>query len=451
MTAAALAVLCAFSANAAQPASSAAKEPAKEEAKGNLKIYGFVRNYFAFDSRESTAGTGDLFYYLPKDENISTGGEDLNAIPSFRFLSITSRLGFDVTGYKFGSTEFGAKIETDFYNGLAGKGTAGVNFPSTSSLSGTAILRLRQAYVTLAWKDLADGDISVNMKIGQAWHPISADQPAVFSLETGAPFNPFSRTPQVTTDFNFGKHFTLTGSFLWQQQYLSTGPDGASANYMKYGCTPEFYYALSYKAGGFLMRAGATVLSIKPRALGKVGNQTVHVSDRITTMSPYFYVQYTKKNVQVKAKTVYGSAGEHFGLMSGYGITSTDANDGHYEYAPLHSSSSWASVSVGKKWQGTFMAGYIKNLGANTDFVGTTGTYKDNFYFNANGAKNLDSVWRLVPAVCYNAGKFTLGLEYNLTCARYGSMSSINARGLATQDLHNIINHRVQMMVKFSF
>ena len=35
--------------------------------KNNFKLYGFVRNYFAFDSRESVSGTGDLFYYLPKD------------------------------------------------------------------------------------------------------------------------------------------------------------------------------------------------------------------------------------------------------------------------------------------------------------------------------------------------------------------------------------------------
>ena len=38
---------------------------AQEQPKNNFKLYGFIRNYFIFDSRESVSGTGDLFYYLP--------------------------------------------------------------------------------------------------------------------------------------------------------------------------------------------------------------------------------------------------------------------------------------------------------------------------------------------------------------------------------------------------
>ena len=34
----------------------------KEELKNHFSLYGFIRNYFAFDSRESASGTGNLFY-----------------------------------------------------------------------------------------------------------------------------------------------------------------------------------------------------------------------------------------------------------------------------------------------------------------------------------------------------------------------------------------------------
>ncbi len=43
------------------------------------------------------------------------GDNDLNAVGSFRFAALTSRLGVDVKGYRFGGWDMGAKIETDFY------------------------------------------------------------------------------------------------------------------------------------------------------------------------------------------------------------------------------------------------------------------------------------------------------------------------------------------------
>ena len=428
---------------------------AKEEMKNHFKLYGFVRNFFAFDTRESNAGTGDLFYYVPKDVAMNEdGSQDLNQQSSFRFLALTSRVGLDMYGYQIGRTMFGAKIETDFYAGLTG----------SPKINGTAQLRLRQAYMTIGWNDLKMGQentASVNLKLGQAWHPMAVDQPHVLALETGTPFNPFSRTPQVLMDASLGDHFIVSGAAIWQMQYLSTGPGGASAEYIKYGCIPEAYIGLTYKtAGGFLAKAGLDILSIKPRRTGvNSDGVTVKVSDRITTVSPYIYLQYTARKFEVKAKTIYSQAGEHLYLMSGYGITDNTAADGHYEYAPIQASSTWASVSYGSKWQVMLMGGYIKNLGATEDFVNTAGkTDADDFYFNSNGAKNLsngaknlNSMWRIIPTVAYNVGKFTLALEYNITAARYGDGLSYNARGLSLEGLHWVYNNRIQMMARFTF
>ena len=438
----------------ALPSFAATKEskdnaPVKEHLQNHFKFYGFIRNFFAFDTRESTAGTGDLFYYLPKDQKLNELGDDLNAMPSFRFLALTSRVGVDVRGYQVGSTSFGAKVEADFYSGLTSTATS-------SKINGTAQFRLRQAYVTIGWKDLpmsGDAKAAVALKIGQAWHPMAADQPHVFSLETGAPFGPFSRTPQVTMDANLGKHVILTASAIWQQQYLSQGPSGASAEYIKYSCTPEGYLGVSFKSdNGFLARIGSNVLSIKPRRTGLNSKGVeVKVSDRITTFSPFIYLQYKSGKFEAKAKSTFSQAGEHMNLMSGYGITEK-FDDGHYEYAPIQTSSTWASVSYGKKWQFMLMGGYIKNLGATKDFVNKGGvTDKSDFYFSGNGSKNLNSMWRVIPAVTYNIGKFTLGLEYNVTAAQYGDGKSYNARGLSLEGLHWVYNNRIQAMVKFTF
>ena len=341
----ALAVVALFAPAAKAFASEPADASAKIEKPSHFKFYGFIRNYFAFDSRESKSGTKDLFYYIPKDEELNAKGEDMNANPTFRFLAITSRVGLDVKDYQFGKTKVGAKIEPAFYcmNG------------------NVAVLRLRQDYATLGWDGLGkDGKQSTSLKIGQAWHPIAADQPYVIDLETGTPFNPFSRTPQVMLDHNFSKNFTLTGGFIWQMQYLSSGPNGASDNYIKYGCTPEFYAGVTFKSNnGFTGRVGMDVLSIKPRWRNSAGDK---VDDRITTVSPYVYAQYSKDAFAVNAKVVYASAGEHFNMLSGYGVTDINS-DGSWEYAPLHSTASYLSVKYGRKLQVQGMIGHMKNLG----------------------------------------------------------------------------------------
>lgn len=437
----ALAVVALFAPAAKAFASEPADASAKIEKPSHFKFYGFIRNYFAFDSRESKSGTKDLFYYIPKDEALNAKGEDMNANPTFRFLAITSRVGLDVKDYQFGKTKVGAKIETDFYcmNG------------------NVAVLRLRQAYATLGWDGLGkDGKQSTSLKIGQAWHPIAADQPYVIDLETGTPFNPFSRTPQVMLDHNFSKNFTLTGGFIWQMQYLSSGPNGASDNYIKYGCTPEFYAGVTFKSNnGFTGRVGVDVLSIKPRWRADDGEK---VGDRLTTANPYIYAQYSKGAFSVNGKVVYASAGEHFNMLSGYGVTDVNS-DGSWEYAPLHSTASYLSVKYGRKLQVQGMIGHMKNLGTSKSLYedpanpGYTST--DNVYISGNGFHNLNQIIRVTPTVVYNLGKLSFGLEYDITSAQYGKYAvdgHVNSsNGLVDGDIHWVTNHRLLGMVKFTF
>ena len=225
----ALSLVCssAFAAEVAKEANAEAPAAKKvDNIWSHLKPYGFIRTYFAFDTRESYAGTEELFYFIPKDRNMKDG-EDLNAVPGFRFAALTSRLGLDILGYEVGDYKFGGKFEMDFYAGLNGS-------------TGTAQLRLRQAYVTVAngprfWK------------IGQAWHPFAQDLPDIFSLDTAMPFGPFNRSPQVNFEWKFTEWGSLTAALLWQMQYTSTGPEGAVANYIKYSCTPEGYLGLNFK------------------------------------------------------------------------------------------------------------------------------------------------------------------------------------------------------------
>ena len=451
---------------------SAADKEQRVEPKNNFKLYGFIRNYFVYDSRESKSGTGDLFYYLPLDVSMNEAGtQDMNATGSFRFLALTSRLGVDVSGYNLGNVHFGAKIEGDFYSGLSSIDAPKVNgLTGNTKVSGTATARLRQAYATITWKDLPLNDenkASVALKIGQAWHPMGADIPHVFSLEAGAPFGPFSRTPQVTMDASLGKHWIVSASAIWQMQYQSSGPSGSSAEYIKYACTPEMYAGITFKSKGFLARAGIDLLSIKPRNYGIVKvtipdpvssepnvtkqiNSKVKVSDRKTSLLGYLYAQYSYKNFSIKAKTTYGGGGEHMNLMSGYAKVGEN-EDGSWNYASLRNSSSWLSMSVGKKWQGVLFLGYVKNFGLAQ--AASAPLAKSDVYFCGNGFSNINQLYRINPQVLYNIGKLNIGLEYQWTSVQYGKYADgkLNAFGLATEGLHWVGNHRVNLLVKYNF
>lgn len=395
---------------------------------GKIQLYGFIRTYAAYDSRESLSSIEDFFYYMPKDRNM-VGDNDLNAVSSFRFAALTSRLGVDVKGYEFGGWDMGAKIETDFYAGVSG-------------VTGTALLRLRQAYVTFGYDDLS-------FKVGQAWHPLASDQPDVLSLNAGAPFNPFSRTPLFMIDYEFGD-FSVDLAAIWQMQYTSAGPNGAAADYIKYAKTPEVYLGLNYSDDGFLARLGVDMLSIKPRHINAAG---AALSDRITTFTPFLYLQYSDDDFTVKAKTVLAQGGEHMNLNGGYAVTAASAengvldNEASWNYTPTRNSSSWISLKYGRALQGVLFAGYVKNFGTAEEIVSP-----EYLYFSKNSFSNMNSMWRVTPTILYNLGKLTLGLEYDVTGVQYGDFGGDDAKfGLATQNLRWVTNHRVQAMVKFTF
>jgi len=479
-------VLCALLLTLSLPAqeASAAKQAKKEAVKSHLKQhfkpYGFVRNYFTYDSRESWSGTADLYNYQPKDiswnqteAQAAASGvprEDLNAQSTFRFLSLTTRVGLNITGYKWRNTEFGGTIEADFYAGLSAK------TGQSHSVGGVAQFRLRHAYMTMAWDSLpmSNNFARVSLTVGQTWHPMAADLCDVIALNSGAPFGPFNRSPQVKMDARLGSYFTLTVAGLWQMQYMSIGPAAKlgddpvlSGEYMAYGKTPEAYLGLSFHDKGWILRAGADVLSIKPRHIGSVlgaGGTEVKVSvkDRITTASPFLYLQYKQGDFSFKAKTIFAESGEHMNMDGGYGVKAVNP-DGSWQYTPMRASASWLSLVYGgnvgsqedkhpQKLQGILFGGYVHNLGSKDPLcdVNADGVIDKTELFYTRSFK-MRQMWRLSPTLLYTVGKFQLGLEYEITSVRYGEGSINPANGLAENNLHWVTNHRVQLMTKFNF
>ena len=418
---------------------------AQEEVPAQFKLYGFIRNYMAFDTHEVNAGTQDLYFYMPKDRRLAEDGRDLAEVPTFRMLALTTRLGLNVSGYRIGETKVSGAVEGDFYcmNGSV------------------ATFRLRQAYIGMLWDNLELGDLLVN--VGQTWHPMAADMPHMTNLETGAPFNPFNRSPQIMAHWTVGK-FTWTGGILYPMQYLPTGPNGKSADYNKYGLIPEVYLGVALKSGGFLGKVGVDFFSIKPRWNAPVITQasvdgderilkydvenTKQLQTRLYAISPFVYLQLTNGKFQLKAKSVLAQAGEHMNLLSGYGAT-FDWNRLQLTYTPMQDLVSFVSFQYGRKWQIMCMAGYMQRLGTTKALFAYDNADVASLWLNTSADPSIQQAFRATPTLAYNLGKLTFSLEYNCTGAFFGE-GPYNRGGLYGSG-HWVLNHRIEQMVKFNF
>ena len=422
---------------------------AAAQEKFNFKFYGFVRNYACYDTRESLTSNSEQFYYMPKDVKLDADGNDINAQPNMMLLSITTRLGLNITGPEFLGAKTSAKIESDF----AGFGTS------------NTVLRIRQAYAKMDWEHN-------KLLVGQAWHPMMGDMmPDVFSLETGAPFTPFSRTPQVRYDY-VNKGVTLTATALYQFQYTSYGPDGASFNYARNAVVPEIYLQAMYKNGGFQIGAGVDMLTIKPRqsySWNVIENNPIYTEDGspvtdqngnqvfeskqvsktfkcneapVVSFTPTLFASYKADRWGIKGRVTYAQNAAHLSMISGYGVTAIKEN-GEQEYGTINSLGGWIDATYKQPLKKGYLqfccfAGYTKNLGCEKEIVG-------DIYMR--GEKNMDYMWRVAPSVLYTHNALQIGVEYNPTTVGYGEKN----KNYTMYNPRPVTNHRICALLKYNF
>lgn len=388
------------------------------------EIYGFIRNYFTYDSRNCVQSNEGLFNMLPNDiKKGAIPGEDLNAIPSVRFLSMTTRFGVNVTGPEILGAKSTAKFESDF----------------CGASSGTAFnLRIRQAYAKLAWE-------KSDLLVGQAWHPMSGDlMPEVFSLATGAPFNPFNRSPQVRYNYAPIKGLSFTAAALYQYQYTSVGLDSKTSNtYQRNAMVPELFVGMTAKGKHLTGGWGVNASTIAPRVTTDVYEDgenigAMRVNERLTSYSAMVFGSLKVDDLSVRAKAMYGQNTSHMQQPTGYGIVSV-SDKGINAYESMQLGSAWITMMYGKKLRYGFFGGWLKNFGsAGNNFVSTP-VVRNN--------TGMDQAYRFSPIVTYKVENLTIGLEYEHTATAYGTYQSNGT----VSDTHWVANNRVCMMLKYDF
>ena len=386
-----------------------------DEPVNSLKVYGYVRNDFYFNSRLNQESIDGLFFLYPKPVSLNAANADINAVPQAEMLSVNSRIGIDLTGSSILGAYSSAKIETDF---------AGFS-------SSYFVMRLRQAYMKLNWK-------KTELLLGQTWHPLFGNViPTVLECDAGAPFQPNNRSPQIRVTHNLNASLSLIGAAAYEMQYLSQGPLGASACYMKNAMIPDLFLGSEINTTHWVSGVGLDFKTIKPSV------------EEISSLSATIYAQYTENNFILKAKSYWGENLTDQQMLSGYGVSSINALSGAAGYTNFNIVSSWLNAVYGKTWQIGIFLGFSQNLGTNkTLMANADGKYTayGNGY-NNDSQLLLDQLYRISPNVNYNLQNFKVGVEYNFTTANYGTLQS-NGR---VANPYSVNNHRVESTVSYFF
>lgn len=381
----------------------------------SYKFYGQVRGDLFYNSRANAEIVDGLFHLYPMDVKPDADGNDLNATANGSFYLLYTRLGVDVAGPNIGKAVTTAKIEADF----------------RGSGSNWAMLRIRHAYVNLDWGKSA-------VLVGQTWHPLFGDvYPQMLNLSTGAPFNPFSRAPMIRYRYT-NKNVQLTGAAIWQLQYLSTGPNGKSEEYIKNSGIPEFYVSADFKNKNWIAGAGMEILSLKPRLQSTVDDRVYKVSERVTSLSFEAHARYKDENWQVSGKTLLASNLTQACGLGGFGVSAIEPRTGEQEYTPYRHSMSWVNVVYGKKWQPGIFVGYLKNLGTGKPITGST----------YGVGLDVDQVFATNIQLSYNLPHWKFGMEYSPSLAWYGEKEGDKGKIART---HSVTNHRVLGVMIYSF
>ncbi|MFP4368573.1 MAG: hypothetical protein ACLFR2_03250 [Candidatus Kapaibacterium sp.] len=357
-----------------------------------IDFHGFVKTDVFYDTRQTVDIREGHFLLYPKNELLDNNGEDINANPEFNILSIQSRLTGKIKAPDFLGAKSSGVLEGAFFG------------HSEGDVNG---FRLRHAFVKLDWEN-------TSLLVGQTWNPLFITDmfPNVVSFNTGVPFQPFSRNPQVRVWQRFSD-FHVSLAAHTQRDFTSLGPDGGSFKYIRNAAMPTLAMNLDYVTENFHIGVAGEYKTIKPMIYK--GVPTIEVIEE--TLSSTAFEGYMRFNTGDLKVSLLGLMGENMSdlvMLGGYGLKKNIDVD-VIEYAPIKTMSGLIDITYGKEFVVGLFGGYTKNMGSdeelNADMVWTRG-------------KDIESVIRVSPRAWYQTGKTRFACEIEYTAAAYGTPNS---------------------------
>lgn len=385
----------------------------------SLKFSGYVKTDVLFDSRQIEQLREGHFSIIPKKELLDENSKDINAKPNFNILSIQTRLAGTITGPDVLGAKSMAYFETEF-------------FGSTDATINT--LRLRHAYLKFIWENF-------EFLAGQFWHPMFVVEcyPGTIGFNTGAPFQPFIRSPQLrfTTKFEPVK-IILTA--LSQRDFQSPGPDGSSSIYLRNAVIPNLNAQVQIKLfDKSLIGGGIDYKRLAPRIKT---NRGVSTDEKVEGVSFIGFLKLGIDEFSFKAEGVLGENLAEMVMLGGYGAypykTIQDTIGDVWKYTPNRNLSLWTDISYGKDVELGLFGGFSKNLGT-----------KENYEYFYGRGEDLEYIIRISPRIQFTFGKVKFATEIEAMYATFGKVLR-NDKGKVV-DTKGVTNIRGQLAFMYLF
>tara|TARA_R110001583_G_scaffold22925_3_gene85433 strand:- start:60 stop:1268 length:1209 start_codon:yes stop_codon:yes gene_type:complete len=365
---------------------------------------GFVKADYLADSRQTVNAREGHFLLFPSLSQIE-GGQDVNEQANFNILAVQTRL----TGKIHGPDFFGMKTSGVIEGAFFGQSNANING-----------FRLRHAFVKLS-------NDKIDIIMGQYWNPlfVTAVYPGTYSFNTGVPFQPFSRNPQIRITTK-GK-IRFIGVVFSERDFASRGPGapGGSSTFLRNSGLPQFHTQLQFGGKEFLGGFGLNLKTLRPELGGGTITNKVIIS----------YMKAKLGKATFKLEAIYGENMSDVLSISGL---AQDQNGG---YTANKTVSVWSEIGgKGKSMEWGIFAGYSKNNG-----------FKDAVGGDIYGlAPTMDYAYRISPRIGWFSGNMTLGTEIEYTSAQYGALAS-NGKDIDSTGIDSVNNVRVSVSAIYGF
>lgn len=385
-----------------------------------IQFSGFIKSDFFYDSRQTVSIREGHFLLLPSEKALDENQNDINAAANVNFMSIQTRL----TGRITAPDAFGAKtsglIEADFF------GNENAAFVDANGF------RLRHAMVKLNWQ-------KSELFFGQFWHPmfITGCYSEVISFNTGAPFQPFSRTPQIRFTYKPGQVSIIT-ALATQRDF--TSPGGSTP--LRNAVLPDLHLQMQYEkrndAGKYEILAGigGGYKLIRPLLFTEKAGKKYAADATVSGRAATVFFKLKCAPLTAKLQAVYGQNLFDLTMLGGYAVAAVaDTARNTVSYTPLATASYWGEVYTnGPKIQWGLWAGYSCNLGA-ADEIAVYSNKVNGTEATIRGA-NIKNLLRVSPRIVFISGKINLAIETEYTSAAYATK---NTQGTLNRSAKGVI------------
>ncbi len=363
---------------------------AQEENKPVIKFSGLVKTDFFYDTRQIVGARDRHFLLWPEPVKLDPDGKDINAKGSFNMLSVQSRAGVSLSGIEYQGVKISALLEGDFF------GQANENVNS---------IRLRHAYIKLNFRQS-------ELLMGQYWNPLFTLDcyPGTVSFNTGVPFIPFSRSPQIRYTHNVGSLRFLAAAVGQQKEYTSVGGSEALRNSGIPDMHAQVHYQIKDEEKEFVAGIGGSWKTIVPKI---VTDSSYKTDEKVSGLSGIAFLKFKNKGITAKLEGVLGENLYDVVQISSYAVKAVvDADKGIVSYTPIRNYSVWGEIHTNSTIQVGIFAGYSKNLGAEDEVISVPNSR----------CQNIDYLYRISPRIIIPFGKLNVGVEIEHTGAAFGEI-----------------------------